>query len=184
MSQALKIVVSGPVGSGKTTLIKTLSETNIVNTDEISSDIKLKFTTTVALDFGTLNLPNKSVSLFGTPGQERFDFMWEILNRGADGLLLLVNGARFQDFPKARQMLQYFTSQAAIPFIIGVTHQDCLRRWEPADVALYFEVPSCQVISLDARDRASSFQALIHLFHLAGLQPLNRRVEERCELLS
>jgi signal recognition particle receptor subunit beta len=78
----LKLVVSGPVGAGKTTFISSLSEIPVVETDELASEDIGKERTTVALDFGLLTLDGVPIHLFGTPGQERFDFVWDILWRG------------------------------------------------------------------------------------------------------
>ena len=88
--QPLKLVISGPVGAGKTAFVKSLSETEVVETDELASEDIGKTMTTVAFDFGTLNLDGQPIHLFGTPGQDRFDFMWDMLCEGALGLILLV----------------------------------------------------------------------------------------------
>ena len=85
-SPPLKIVMAGPVGAGKTTFIRSLSEIPVVDTDEIATEDIGKETTTVAMDFGMLTLDEIPIFLFGTPGQDRFDFMWEVLCEGALGL--------------------------------------------------------------------------------------------------
>lgn len=90
----IKIVIAGPVGAGKSTFVRTLSETPIVSTEEVANEPIRKLTTTVALDFGTILFDNQPIHLFGTPGQERFHFMWEILCQGATGLVILVAGNR------------------------------------------------------------------------------------------
>jgi small GTP-binding protein len=167
---AIKIVISGPVASGKTTFVRTVSETEIINTDEISSEALEKRMTTVAFDFGTRRIHDYTIYLFGTPGQERFDYMWNILCNGALGLLLLVNGTRFQDFPRARNILDYIVSQINIPFIVGVTHQDVCKSWDPHDVAMYFRLPSQLVVALDARDEKSSLNVLLQLFQIINLR--------------
>ncbi|MBL8532652.1 MAG: protein kinase [Betaproteobacteria bacterium] len=92
-----KIVFAGPVGAGKTTAIATLSHTPILRTDERASDMtrERKNATTVAMDFGVMNLSDtERVHLYGMPGQERFDFMWKILEKGALGLVLLIDNSR------------------------------------------------------------------------------------------
>ena len=88
----LKLVVSGPVGAGKTTFIQSLSEIPVVDTDEIATEDIGKEKTTVAMDFGMFTLDGIPMFMFGTPGQDRFDFMWEVLCEGALGLILLVSG--------------------------------------------------------------------------------------------
>src|SRR5690625_1475051 len=93
MSNIYNILFTCPVGSGKTTAIHSLSDIGVVSTEaSASDDVKsLKPTTTVAMDYGLMKLPNADqVRLYGTPGQKRFDFMWDILARDALGLVLML----------------------------------------------------------------------------------------------
>src|SRR5262245_11601705 len=92
----LKIVFAGPMGAGKTTAIRAISDTPPVSTDVSNHDraSHAKESTTVALDYGELTLENgTSVRLYGTPGQGRFSFMWEIVGRGALGVILLLDAS-------------------------------------------------------------------------------------------
>ncbi|RUM94169.1 MAG: GTP-binding protein [Thiothrix sp.] len=103
-----KIIVTGPVGAGKTTAIQTISDIQMVNTDEKASDITKakKPRTTVAMDYGYVNLgEHERVHLYGTPGQKRFDFMWEVLSEGALGLILLLDNSK----PKPQKDLALYT---------------------------------------------------------------------------
>ena len=159
----LKLVVAGPVGAGKTTFIQSLSEIPVVNTDEVSTEEIGKETTTVAMDFGMLTLDDVPLFLFGTPGQDRFDFMWEVLCEGALGLVLLVSGEHPKDFVHARNILEFVTSRISIPFVVGVTRQDLSKVWEPEDVADYFELEQSDVVGLNATSPTSSVYALIAL---------------------
>lgn len=145
----LKFVISGAVGAGKTTLIQTLSETTVISTDVRASEDIGKESTTVAFDFGTIRLGEDLLLLFGTPGQERFDFMWEVLCEGAMGLLLLVSGTRPGDFRHSRHILDFIQSRYAFPYLLGVTHQDQPDAWEAEDVAAYFDTPPDRVIGLN-----------------------------------
>ncbi|MDR2216082.1 MAG: ATP/GTP-binding protein [Nevskiaceae bacterium] len=160
----LKVVVSGPVGAGKSTFIRTLSQTEVVDTDERSSENIGKTHTTVALDFGQIDLGDYLIHLFGTPGQTRFDFMWDILSEGALGLLLLVACDRPGDFPHARRILEFVTSRQSVPFIVVSTRNDVAEKaWQPADIAAYFDLPLEQVIAINAENVDSAKRALIRL---------------------
>jgi len=164
--EPLKVVVSGPVGAGKSTLIRTLSETEIVDTDARASEAIGKDLTTVAMDYGTLRLDDQLLYLFGTPGQERFDFMWDVLTEGALGLVLLVRGDRPQDFPQARRQLDYLLSQQPVPYVVGVTRQDRPPVWGPDEVALYLGQPPERVVGLNATEPASAVRPLVRLLEL------------------
>jgi signal recognition particle receptor subunit beta len=123
-----KIIFTGPVGAGKTTAIGSISDVPPVTTDAAASDMTLnrKGYTTVALDYGVLYLDDKSkVHLYGTPGQERFDFMWEILTNGGIGLILLLDNSRpnpVQDMLFFLDAFKEFLESA--PVVIGVTKTD------------------------------------------------------------
>ena len=123
-----KIIFSGTVGAGKSTAINALSDIPPVSTEAVASDdtAKLKKTTTVAMDYGVLNLPDgEKVMLYGTPGQERFSFMWDILSEGGIGLVLLINNANpdpLADLKIYLDAFKDFISKTAVT--IGVTHMD------------------------------------------------------------
>jgi signal recognition particle receptor subunit beta len=123
-----KIIFTGPVGAGKTTAITAISDVPPLRTDAAASDMTrdLKSETTVAMDYGVLNLgDDERVHLYGTPGQERFNFMWDILTEGGIGLVLLLDNSR----PAPLQDMRFFIDQFR-PFIdrthvaIGVTRAD------------------------------------------------------------
>ena len=159
----MKLVISGPVGAGKTTFVQALSETEVISTEADATEDIGKPTTTVAFDFGTLNIDGQELHLYGTPGQDRFDFMWDVLCEGALGLVLLVAGNKPQDFLHARHILEFITSRNPVPFIVGVTRQDLPGVWNPADVAAYFDLPAAQVLGVVATDPNSSRGLLIRL---------------------
>jgi signal recognition particle receptor subunit beta len=123
-----KIIFTGPVGAGKTTAIGAISDIPPVTTDAVASDMTLhrKGHTTVALDYGVLHLDEGTkVHLYGTPGQERFDFMWEILSTGGIGLILLLDNTR----PNPVKDMQFFLNAFKdllqhAPLVIGVTKAD------------------------------------------------------------
>jgi uncharacterized protein len=128
MSLYNKIIFTGPVGAGKTTAIASLSDVPPVKTDEHASDMtrNRKAATTVALDYGVMNLAGREkIHLYGTPGQERFDFMWDILTTGGIGLVLLLDNTRADPFQDMRFFLTKFKDFIeATSLVIGVTQTD------------------------------------------------------------
>lgn len=123
-----KIIFTGPVGVGKTTAISAISDEPPITTDAMASDMTLarKDHTTVAMDYGVIYLDEETkVHLYGTPGQERFDFMWEILSTGALGLVLMLDNTR----PSPLKDLEFFLDAfkdllTYAPVVIGITKMD------------------------------------------------------------
>jgi uncharacterized protein len=160
LSKPLKIVVTGPFSAGKTTLIKTISEVAIVGTErEVTDETRsVKTNTTVAMDFGRITFNGgASLFLFGTPGQRRFEVMWEILSEGMIGFIVLVNAADGRSVDEAAHILGTFRDYADVPYIVGVTHldeasDDDERVFEGVRSAL--DVPDhVKVIGCDVRER-------------------------------
>lgn len=153
MQEQLKLIVAGPVGAGKTTFIKSISEIDTVDTDVKASEDLGKEFTTVAMDYGLLTLDGIPLHIYGTPGQDRFDFMWEVLCAGALGLVLLVRGDKISDFPKSRNILDFITSRINVPYLIGVTRYDLPDCWDISAIADFFGLEEWQVIGLNAREQ-------------------------------
>ncbi|WP_027150585.1 GTP-binding protein [Methylobacter tundripaludum] len=127
-----KIIFTGPVGAGKTTAIESISDTPPIKTDASASDMTKtkKSSTTVAMDYGIMNLTGgEKIHLYGTPGQERFDFMWDILTTGGIGLILLLDNTRadpFQDMKFFLDSFQQFIAETNVA--IGVTQMDLSNK--------------------------------------------------------
>jgi len=123
-----KIIFTGPVGAGKTTAISAISDIPVLKTDENAQDMtkKRKQTTTVAMDYGLLNLGDgERIHLYGTPGQERFDFMWDILTHGGLGLILLLDNSRPDPFKDMQFFLNSFNEFISDKkLVIGITHME------------------------------------------------------------
>ena len=134
----LKIVVTGPFAAGKTTLIETISEVAILATERDVSEHATEFgkpRTTVAMDFGRLSFGEDcSLFLFGTPGQRRFEIMWEILSQGMIGFILLVHAADPRSLEEAAHIFEQFKRYADVPYLVGVTHTD--ETETPAEVLI------------------------------------------------
>jgi hypothetical protein len=162
----IKIVVSGPVGSGKTTLIQTLSSTEVVSTDELASEDIGKPMTTVAMDFGVLELEDQDIFLFGTPGQDRFDYMWEILSEGCFGLILLIPADQPGQMVQVRRIYDVILSVSDIPVLLVLTRTDLGQVWEREDVQDYFDVPDDAIMEVDPRRVENALDALLELVEI------------------
>ena len=133
----VKMVVTGPFNAGKTEFIKTVSEIDVVSTErKISNpEERVKETTTVAMDFGRITVDESLVLyLFGTPGQKRFDFMWEILSEGMLGFIVMVDSTRPETFREARGILAAFRAFSPTPYVVAASKQDLKDAWELGDM--------------------------------------------------
>ncbi|MEZ5116912.1 MAG: ATP/GTP-binding protein [Candidatus Nanopelagicales bacterium] len=168
---AVKIVVTGPFAAGKTTLIRTISEITVLSTDRsISDDDKdRKPQTTVAMDFGRISIdPDLVLYLFGTPGQERFDFMWEILGEGMLGYVLLIDVEDPDTLVDAARILDTFRGFARVPFVVALNrafrHDQALDHRVRNALSLGPEIP---VVPCDATAKDSVKEVLLALLYAA-----------------
>jgi signal recognition particle receptor subunit beta len=169
----VKIVIAGGFGVGKTTAVSQVSEIPVLTTEapmtEIAAaidraeEVPEKIATTVALDFGAITIDDEiKLYLFGTPGQDRFSFMWDDLTEGALGALVIVDSRRLDDCYPA---VDYF-ERASLPFVVAVNLFNGELAHDLADIrwalAVADETP---VITFDARDRSSVLDALLAVLH-------------------
>ena len=136
--QTVKMVVTGPFSAGKTQFIQSISEIDVVSTERKVShpaERAVKETTTIAMDFGRITVDEDLVLyLFGTPGQKRFDFMWEILSEGMLGFVVMVDSTRPETFREARSILETFRAYAPTPYVVAANKQDVKDAWELGDM--------------------------------------------------
>lgn len=166
--EIMRLVITGPVGAGKSTFIRTISEITPVDTDRRATDETqlFKAKTTVALDFGRLQFNhNMALHLYGTPGQARFDFMWDILIRKAHGYMLLVAANKPGEFLNARRIINFMNQRVNIPMVIGLTHCDCSGAWPVDNMALALgfvnEAKRPPIVVVNATKKGSVAQSVI-----------------------
>lgn len=167
--QTVKMVVTGPFSSGKTQFIQTVSEIDVVATErKISSESeRIKETTTVAMDFGRITVDDDLVLyLFGTPGQKRFDFMWEILSEGMLGFVVMVDSSRPETFREARRILETFRAYAPTPYVVTANKQDLDDAWDPDDMRIALRLsPEVKLLPCIATDKETVKNALLELLY-------------------
>lgn len=181
----MRLVVTGSVGAGKSTFVQTVGEMGTVSTEEIATDetALLKKTTTVAFDFSCVSIqPNTTLHVYGTPGQYRFDFMWDILIQKAHAYLVLVAAHRPDDFHRTRNIISFMSQRSQIPMLIGFTHMDCEGALPSTEIlsALNYRVVHEQPphLTINPRNKNSVLKALAITTEIANAQKSSKQLSD------
>lgn len=156
-----KILVTGTFNAGKTTFIHSISEIDPVYTDKKMLDTEEL--TTVAMDFGRITIDDDlALYLFGTPGQERFDFMWEILREDIIGFILLVDSVT-PEIPTTRKMLNFLISHSDVPFVIACTKRDHTNALPMETLKQQMKMDNVPIVPCVATEKESVKEVLLIL---------------------
>lgn len=163
------MVVTGPFSAGKTSFIGSVSEIDVVRTERRITNAaeRVKETTTVAMDFGRITVDQDLVLyLFGTPGQRRFDFMWEILSEGMLGFVVLVDSTKPETFREAKRILETFQTYASTPFVVAANKQDHEDAWSPEDLRIILRLDqSVKILPCVSLHKESVKNVLLELLY-------------------
>jgi len=168
--QTVKMVITGPFSSGKTEFIRSISEIEVVSTERDlrnPAEQEIKDQTTVAMDFGRITVDDDLVLyLFGTPGQRRFDFMWEILAEGMLGFVVMVDSSKPETFREAKSILETFRAYAPTPYVVAANKQDHEDAWSPEDLRIALRIEdSVKLLPCVALDKESVKSVLLELLY-------------------
>ena len=169
MSNLYKIIVTGPFNSGKTTFVATISEIPVVSTERkiTTEDRGVKAETTVAMDYGRVTLDGRVLHLNGTPGQARFDFMWEILANEMHGFVVLVDSTDPPSFPDANELIKLFSKFKQVPYLVVANKADMSGTASLGQVRREVNAgEDITVMPCDSTSKSSVRQVLLQMIEL------------------
>jgi hypothetical protein len=165
-----KIIVTGPFNSGKTEFVKAASDIPVILTEKniTTEDRGIKAQTTVAMDFGRVTLDGETIHLFGTPGQTRFSFMWEILASEMNGFIVLVDSTDKPSFPEASELIRQFSSFVNVPHLVVANKQDLPGAATTAEIrtGTRVEAAGAEILVCSAIERESVLSVLRRMLAL------------------
>lgn len=166
---SFKVVVTGPFNSGKTEFIKTISDIPVVSTEKkiTTEDRGIKAVTTVAMDYGRVALGGDTLYLYGTPGQARFDFMWEILSGEMNAFIVLADSTDPPSFPDVADLISLFSGISPVPYLVVANKSDIAGAARLQDVRRRTNMPSdITVMPAVATQKSSVRQVLLQVIEL------------------
>lgn len=169
MPSSYKIIVTGPFNSGKTTFISTISDIAVVSTEKkiTTEDRGIKNETTVAMDYGRVDLDGRILHLSGTPGQTRFNFMWDILAKEMNAFVVLVDSTDRLAFPDAAALISLFSGFHAVPYLVAANKVDMPDAGKLEDVRQGTKAgPNITVMPCVSTQRSSVRQVLLQVINL------------------
>jgi hypothetical protein len=160
-----KVLITGATASGKTTFVQSLADGDVLETDEYTSEAIGKPTTTVALDYTITSLGGDDIHVYGTPGQDRFHYMWRMLGSGADAMVFLLGANRPDLDDDAAAILSTIREEHDIPFVIAVTHTDAVDGSLDAVMARANALTddALDITTVDARDADAAHHVVENL---------------------
>jgi hypothetical protein len=169
MSNVYKVIVTGPFNSGKTTFVSTISEIPVLTTERkiTTEDRGVKAETTVAMDYGRVTIDGRVLHLNGTPGQARFDFMWEILATEMNAFIVLVDCTDAASFPDATDLIHLFSNFNRVPYLVVANKADLSGAVSLGQVRRETAVDdSITVMPCDSTSKSSVRQVLLQVIEL------------------
>lgn len=164
----LKVVVTGAFNCGKTQFIKSISEIEVISTEKkntVPEFAAIKEETTVAMDFGKVTKGGDKVFIFGTPGQQRFDFMWEALSENMLGFIVLVDSCDPERFDEAKQIIKFFSDILEEPYVVAANKQDKEGAISSEDLRKELNLDKDEIVlPCNALDKKSAEAVLDALF--------------------
>ena len=186
--KTMRLVVAGTPGCGKSTFVRTISEVEVIDTERTATDetSTLKQKTTVAFDYGRIMFGSTlELQIYGTPGQSRFNFMWDFLIKSANTYILLVAAHRPSDLHYARQIISFMNQRVQIPMLIAMTHTDCPGACAPEEIMLRLGYLNLRerppLIKVNPNERTSVVEAVMASMALLVSQCEGEQAEAKRE---
>ena len=177
MTEEIKVIITGHFSAGKTQFIKTLTNNSVSTEVPLTEEkeAKEKDLTTVALDYGNIEIDGKKVHLFGTPGQERFDFMLDILSKDFDAVIILLDSTSKKGIEKTKKFIKYFIDHKK-PLVIACNKQDLDNKYSLEEISQILNVPEKYLRPLVATDKEKTFTLMKEFINFVDRKDKEKKV--------